>query len=44
MDGLIDAIDKRIIRTVGTLKVQNVVTETQDAMKVVNSIRDEANV
>jgi hypothetical protein len=44
MDGLIDAIDKRIIRTVGTLKVQNVVTETQDAMKVVNTIRDEANV
>jgi len=26
------------------IKVQNVVTETQDAMNVVNSIRDEANV
>lgn len=44
MNGLIDAIDKRIVRTVGTLKVQNVVTETQDAMKVVNTIREEANV
>jgi hypothetical protein len=43
-DQMAAAFDRRMDNKIRLIKVQNVVTETQDAMNVVNSIRDEANV
>jgi hypothetical protein len=43
-DQMAAAFDRRMDNKIRLIKVQNVVTETQDAMNVVNTIRDEANV